>query len=104
MNKELDKKVTDYINNKLVFKRFNDLDDLKNKLDYFFYDCIIEDTGEHLKVLDIAYKSYYDNDFQDYEIMATIGTDNENYYDITIYYAKTRINNNIIVETSYEKL
>ena len=104
MNKELDKKVTDYINNKLVFKRFNDLDDLKNKLDYFFYDCIIEVTGEHLKVLDIAYKSYYDNDFQDYEIMATIGTDNENYYDITIYYAKTRINNNIIVETSYEKL
>ena len=104
MSKELDKKVTDYINNKLIFKRFNDLDDLKNKLDYFFYDCIIEDTGEHLKVLDIAYKSYYDNDFQDYEIMATIGTDNENYYDITIYYAKTRINNNIIVETSYEKL
>lgn len=104
MNKELDKKVTDYINNKLVFKRFNDLDDLKNKLDYFFYDCIIEDTGEHLKVLDIAYKSYYDNDFQDYEIMVVIGTDSENYYDITIYYAKTRINNNIIVETSYEKL
>lgn len=104
MNNKLDKKVADYINNKLIFKRFNDLDDLKNKLDYFFYGCIIEDTGEHLKVLDIAYKSYYDNDFQDYEIMVAIGTDSENYYDITIYYAKTRIDDNIIVETSYDKL
>ena len=55
-------------------------------------------------MLDIAYKSYYDNDFQDYEVMVAIGTDSENYYDITIYYAKTRIDDNIIVETSYEEL
>lgn len=104
MNKELDNKIADYINNKLILKRFNDLDDLKNKLDYFFYGCILEDTGELLKVNDIAYKSHYDNDFQDYEIMATIGTDSEYYYDVTIYYAKTRINDNIIIETSYEEL
>lgn len=104
MNNILDNKVADYINNTLIFKRFYDLDDLKNKLDYFFYGCIIEDTKEHLKVLDIAYKSYYDNDFQDYEVMVAIGTDRENYYDITIYYAKTRIDDNIIVETSYEEL
>lgn len=104
MSNDLDNKIADYINNKLIFKRFNDLDDLKNKLDYFFYGCIIEDTGEQLQVNDIAYRSYYDNNFQDYEIMATIGTDNECYYDITIYYAKTRINDNIIVETSYEEL
>lgn len=104
MNNKLDNKITDYINNKLIFKRFKDLDDLQNKLDYFFYGCIIEETGEHLKVLDIAYKSYYDSDFQDYEVMATIGTDKEYYYDITMYYAKTRIDDNIIVETSYEEL
>ena len=29
MNKELDKKVADYINNTLIFKRFYDLDDLQ---------------------------------------------------------------------------
>ena len=93
-----------FINKDLILKRFKDIKDLKDKLNYFFYGCIDEETGDHLRVKSIDDKYYFDNDFQDYEIMATIGTENEDIYDITIYYAKTRINEFIIVETSYEEV
>ena len=96
--------IREFINEDLILKRFKNNEDLRNTLNYFFYDCIDEETGNHLRVKSIANKSYYDNDFQDYEIMAAIGTENEDIYDITIYYAKTRINNFIIVETSYEEV
>ena len=98
------KSIKYFINEDLILKRFRDIEDLKDTLNYFFYGCIDEETGDHLRVNSIAEKSYYDNDFQDYEIMAAIGTDKEDIYDITIYYAKTRINNFIIVETSYEEV
>ena len=57
-----------------------------------------------LALQEIENKNYYDNDFQDWEILVSIGTDKEDIYDITIYYAKTRINENIIVETNFEEV
>ena len=56
----------------------------------------------NLKVKDYAYKDYYDSDFQDYELMIIMGNSEEDFIDITIYYAITRINEKIITETSYE--
>lgn len=107
MIKNQDKTVSSikyFINEDLILKRFKNIEDLKDTLNYFFYGCIDEETGDHLRVKAIAEKSYYDNDFQDYEIIAAIGTEKEDIYDITIYYAKTRINDFIIVETSYEEV
>lgn len=98
-------KIERYIYNDLIFKRFKDLEDLKKKLNNFFNSENIEPFGgQWLKVKEIENKSYYDNDFQDWEILASIGTDKEDIYDITIYYAKTRINENIIVETIFEEV
>lgn len=93
-----------FINKDLILKRFRDIEDLKDILNYFFYGCIDEETGDHLRVKSIAEKSYYDDDFQDYEIMAAIGTEKEDIYDISIYYTKTRVNDFIIVETNYEEV
>ena len=91
--------------NDLIFKRFKDLEDLKKQLNDFFNNENIEPfSGQWLKVKEIENKSYYDNDFQDWEILVSIGTDKEDIYDITIYYAKTRINESIIVETNFEEV
>ncbi len=98
-------KIERYIDNDLIFKRFKDLKDLKKQLNEFFNNENIEPfSGQWLKVKEIENKSYYDNDFQDWEILVSIGTDKEDIYDITIYYAKTRINENIIVETNFEEV
>lgn len=97
-------KIEKYIDKDLIYVRFKDLEDLKNHLNYFFNGCLIEETGELLEVKNICEKSYYDNDWQDWEILCEVGTEHEVYYDITIYYAKTRFNEKIIVETNFEEL
>lgn len=90
-------KIERFIDHELIFWRFKDLEDLKNRLNDEFNEF-------NLKVKDICYKSEYDNDFQDWEVLVSIGTDKEVIYDITIYYAKTRINENVIVETNFEEV
>lgn len=85
------------VNRKLFLMRFKNINELKDKVN----DLLKE---YNFKVKDIYEKSYYENDFQDYEIMFDIYDMFDNLlYDFTIYYCKTRINENIIVETSYEQ-
>lgn len=92
-----------FIEHDLILARFTTLKDLKKYLNDFFNNINIEPfNGKWLKVRGIAKKSYYDSDFQDYEIMACIGTNDEELIDLTIYYCKTRNKQNIIVETAYE--
>lgn len=81
-----------------VLFRFKTLKELKKYFDMkMHYD--------KLKVKDIAKKSYYDSsDDSDYEILITLGNDEEDVYDLTVYYAKTRIGDNIIVEMGYEEV
>ena len=98
-------RIEKYIDNDLILTRFKDKEDLKEQLNEFFNNENIEPfSGQWLKVKAIENKSYYDNNFQDYEIMVTVGTNAEDIYDITIYYAKTRTNENIIVETNFEEV
>lgn len=84
-----------FLSDNLVLFRFKNENEIIVKLDKDF-----EDFG--LKVKDYAYKDYYDSDFQDYELMITMGNNEEDFLDITIYYAITRIGEKIITETSYE--
>lgn len=79
----------------LVLKRFKDTSEIIELLNKDF-----EDYG--LKVKDYYYKNDYENDFQDYELMIVMGNNEEDFIDITIYYAITRIGERIITETSYE--
>lgn len=77
--------------------RFKNIKDLKNKL-----SKMVEKYN--WKIGEIAPKIYYDNDFQDYELMFSIYDKCNNLlYDVTVYYCITRTNEKIIVETSYEK-
>lgn len=88
-------------------------------LDKYFFDSLvlfrfrtIEDIGERLnndfevyglRVKDFGFKTDYDNnDFQDYELMITMGDEEEDMIDISIYYANTRIGEKVITETGYE--
>lgn len=65
----------------LTRKRYETIKELK----YMINNRIVD-----MHVTDIEDKRYYDNGFQDYEIMATIGDNKKDYIDLTIYYAKTR--------------
>lgn len=88
-------RLEEYFDKKLVLKRFKDLEELKKILD--------NDLSKFdLKVKDLCNKSYYDNDFQDYEVLVEVGNEEESIFDLTLYYAVTRIEENIIVETSFE--
>lgn len=81
-----------------VLHRFKGLRDLREYFNMKMY-------YDNLKVKDIAKKIYYDSsDESDYEILLTLGNDEEDIYDLTIYYAKTRIGDNIIVEIGYEEV
>ena len=79
----------------LVLKRFKDTSEIIELLNKDF-----QDYG--LKVKNYDYKNDYENDFQDYELMIVMGNNEEDFIDITIYYAITRIGERIITETSYE--
>ena len=93
-NKEL---FDDYfLGDNLVLERFNTIEDIASELDKDF-----EDYG--IKVKEYSFKEDYEsNDFQDYELIIVMGNNEEDFIDITIYYATTRIGEKIITETSYE--
>lgn len=85
-----------FLGDNLVLKRFNTIEDIASVLDKDF-----EDYGIRVKEYDFK-EDYSDNDFQDYELMIVMGNNEEDFIDITIYYATTRIGEKIITETSYE--
>lgn len=84
-----------FLGDNLVLKRFNTIEDIASILDKDFKDYGI-------RVKEYAFKEDYDSDFQDYELMVVMGNNEEDFIDITIYYATTRIGEKIITETSYE--
>ena len=84
-----------FLSNNLVLIRFNTIEDIASRLDKDFQDYDI-------RVKSYDFKYCYENDFQDYELMITMGNKEEDFIDITIYYAFTRIGEKIITETSYE--
>lgn len=88
----------------LVLYRFGSNVELEKHLnDYTLYGIYCD--NEELKVKDIEKKSYYDKaDESDYEILVTIGNDNVDIYDLTIYYAISRVGENVIVEVGYEEV
>lgn len=91
----------DLIENHMVCVRFSDKENLRDIIDFKLKhtkDC------DCLFVKDIDFKSYYDNDFQDWEVMLVIGNAEESLYDVTLYYTKSRVGLNVIVETYYEKI
>lgn len=84
-----------FFDNDLILTRFTTFEDLKEK---------INDRLENynLKVKDYAFKSDYDNDFEDFLITMTIGNDKEDIYDLDLWFAITRIGERIIVESNFE--
>ena len=81
----------------IILTRFTTFEDLKDKINekIEFYD---------LKVKNYSLKSDYDNDFEDYLVMITIGNEEEDLYDLDLWYAITRIGERIIVESSFEEV
>ena len=79
---------------KLCFFRFETKKELKE---------IINKILKNMQVLGIEKKSYYDDEFQDYEYIVIIGDDFGQYIDLSVYYAKTR-NEYIIIEIGIEKI
>lgn len=76
--------------------RFKNKRDLRKKL-----NKIVKRYNWKIGV--ISYKSYYDNDFQDWEVMVEVfDYFNNLLYDGTLYYCKTRTHEKIIVESSFE--
>lgn len=86
----------EYFDRGIIFTRFTTFEDLKNKIN--------ENIDVYnLKVKSYDFKSDYDNDFQDFELTMAI-YENENLeFDLTIYYAITRIGERIIVESNFER-
>lgn len=85
-----------YFDNNLILTRFKHIDEIAKRLNNDFKDY-------DLRVKDYAFKTDYDsNCYQDYEIIITMGNDEEDLIDITIYYTISRINEKVIVETAYE--
>lgn len=84
-----------FLSDNLVLKRFNDINELIELINKDFEDY-------EVKVKEYAFKGSYENDFQDYEIMLVMGNNEEDFIDVSIYYAITRIGERIITETSYE--
>lgn len=81
-----------------VLHRFKTMKELKQ-----YYNEMFRENG--FRVKEIAKKSYYDSeDESDYEILITIGDTKYDIYDLTVYYAKTRVKENIIVEVGYEEV
>ena len=91
----------DLIENHMVCVRFSDKENLRDIIDFKLKRT--KGCG-CLFVKDIDFKSYYDNDFQDWEVMLVIGNAEESLYDVTLYYTKSRVGLNVIVETYYEKI
>ena len=85
------------IEKEIQLLRFKNKKDLRNKLNKMI-------SKYNWKVGAIEYKSYYDNDFQDWELIVELYDYFDNLlYDVTIYYCKTRTKEKIIVESAFER-
>lgn len=82
-----------YFDNDLYLIRFNTIQDLEKRFK----------EDKDLKILDFGFKSDYDDNWQDYEIMLTIEDTDGTKYDLDIWYAVTRIGERIIIETNFEE-
>lgn len=91
----------DLIEKHMVCVRFSDKESLRDIIDFKLKHT--KGCGT-LKVKDIEFKSFYDNDFQDWEVIVIVGNDEEDFYDIILYYTKSRVGLNVIVETYYEEI
>lgn len=80
-----------YFDNDLYLVRFNTIQDLEKRLK----------EDKDLKILDFDFKSDYDDNWQDYEIMLTVEDTDKTKYDLDIWYAVTRIGERIIIETNF---
>lgn len=91
----------DYIDNHILWTRFKYLNDLRKII-----DNNLENTMgcKDLKVKDLCWKSEYDNDFQDWEVLVCVGTDEEDLYDVTLYVAMTRIEEFVVVESVFDNV
>lgn len=85
------------LENKLVLTRFKVVTELEEKINKLFFDS-------DLRVKDFGFKTDYDNAYQDYELMITLGTDEEDLVDLSIYYTLSRIGERVISEVAYEIL
>lgn len=90
----------DYIDNHIILTRFKRFDDLRKII-----DNNLENTMgcKGLKVKDLCWKSDYDNDFQDWEVIVCVGTDEEDLYDVTLYVALTRIEEFVVIESTFDE-
>jgi len=89
--------VETYIDKNIILTRFTTFEDLKDKINER-----IENYG--YKVKDYGFKSDYDNDFEDFKVMFTLGNDEEDLIDLDLWYAVTRIGERIIVESNFEEV
>ena len=94
-------KIEDYFDRHIIFTRFGTLEELKKIIDNNL-QCTQGCDGLYVK--DLAYKDYYDNDFQDYEVMVVVGNDENDLYDLTLYYCVTRTDEYIVVESNFEEI
>lgn len=82
-----------YFDNDLYLVRFNTIQDLEKRLK----------EDKDLKILDFDFKSDYDDNWQDYELLLTVEDTDKTKYDLSIWYAVTRIGERIIIETNFEE-
>lgn len=82
-----------YFDNDLYLVRFNTIQDLEKRFK----------EDKDLKILDFGFKSDYDDNWQDYELMLTVEDTDKTKYDLDIWYAVTRIGERIIIETNFEE-
>lgn len=82
-----------YFDNDLYLIRFNTIQDLEKRFK----------EDKDLKILDFGFKSNYDDNWQDYELMLTVEDTDKTKYDLDIWYAFTRTGERIIVETNFEE-
>lgn len=91
---EYKSKLAKFLEFDLVLHRFNDFEELKKYIEE-------ELKKYNLKVKGYNFKGYYDNDFEDYNLMVCLGTENEDLFDLDIWYAIARNGARVILETSY---
>ena len=92
----MEKEILELFNKDIVLFRFKNSTELIDFVD----KMLLKKDMWNYEVVGCYEKQDYDNDYQDYEIMLSIGRkDNEEIlYDITLYYTLSRIGDKVIVE------
>ena len=93
MNLDLER----YFDKEIILTRFTTFEDLRKKMNEK-----LESYNLYVKNYDM--KTFYDNDFEDFNLIVIIGNDKEDLYDLDLFFAITRIGERIIVESSFEKV